>query len=57
MTLAEFEEASGMPAAELLARLGVSGDIDREEKLGRLARRHGFTLDDVRMIAGERGGE
>ncbi len=57
MTLAEFEEATGMPAAELLARLGVSGETGREEKLGRLARRHGFTLDDVRKIAGERGGQ
>jgi len=57
MTLVEFEEATGMPAVALLARLGIVGDVDPEEKLGRLARRHGFTLDDVRKIAGERGGE
>jgi hypothetical protein len=53
MTLKEFEEVRGMPYRELLAQLGLPTDIDPEEKLGRLAKRYGFTMEEVRRIAGE----
>ena len=56
MTLKEFEEARGMPYRELLMQLGLPTDIDPEEKLGRLAKRYGFTMEEVRRIAGEWGG-
>jgi hypothetical protein len=50
MTLAEVERTTGVPAGYVLRELGLAPDVSREENLGRLARQHGFRVDDVRRI-------
>lgn len=48
MTLRQVERATGIPAARILARLGLSSNVSRVETLGRLRRRYGFTLPEFR---------
>jgi hypothetical protein len=48
MTLRQVEAETGIPARRILARMGLPGNISRDEALGRVRRRHGFTLVDLR---------
>jgi hypothetical protein len=53
MTLREVQEKTGVPYEHILAKLGLPKDVLPEEKLGRLRRAHGFSIDDVRKIVNE----
>jgi hypothetical protein len=48
MTLRQVEAETGIPANRILARMGLPNDISRDEALGRVRRRHGFTLVELR---------
>jgi hypothetical protein len=52
MTLSDLERQTGVPASYVLRGLGLPPDLSREAPLGRLARQHGFQLDQVRRIVG-----
>ncbi|MBN1910648.1 MAG: hypothetical protein JW818_12960, partial [Pirellulales bacterium] len=53
MTLAEVEEATGVPAVHLLEKLGLPQDTPPNSRLGPLRRQHGFAMEDVRRIVEE----
>lgn len=59
MTLTDVERQTGVPAGYVLRELGLPADVSRDESLSRLARRHGFHVEDIRRIVGsfEPGGE
>lgn len=50
MTLAEIEEATGVPAHHIIKELGLPAGIQHDERLGRLRTTHGLVIDDVRRI-------
>jgi len=50
MSLAEVEAATGVPVDTLKSGLGLPEKTAAEERLGRLARQHGFSVDKVRDI-------
>jgi hypothetical protein len=50
MTLAEIQEATGVPADHIIEELGLPAAVEKDERLGRLRRTHGFSIDDVRRI-------
>ena len=50
MSLAELQEATGVPAAHIVQELGLPPGVKQEERLGRLRTAYGFTIDDVRRI-------
>ena len=50
MTLAEIQQATGVPADYLIEGLGLPSGVQRDERLGRLQRTHEFAIDDVRRI-------
>jgi hypothetical protein len=50
MTLREVEQATGVPAEGILRELGLPPGLSRDERLGRLKRTHGFTMEEVRRI-------
>jgi len=50
MTLAEVQEATGVPADHILRELGLPPSVEHKERLGRLRTVYGFTIDDVRRI-------
>lgn len=50
MTLDQVERATGVPARHVVRELGLPEDPAGDEPLGRLARRHGFRVEDVRRI-------
>jgi hypothetical protein len=50
MTLAEIQEATGVPADHIIEELGLPAGIQTDERLGRLKRTYGFAIDDVRRI-------
>ncbi len=50
MTLAEVQEATGVPADHILRELGLPSSVEHKERLGRLRTAYGFTIDDVRRI-------
>jgi hypothetical protein len=52
MTLNEIEQNTGVPVEHILRELELSPDIDREERLGRLKKMFGFTMEDFRTIVG-----
>lgn len=53
MTLKELSEESGVPLNTLLARLNLPDAVSADDQLGRLRRKHGFTMSDVRRAAGD----
>lgn len=53
MSLREVAQATGVPVADLIRRLGLPPDAPRDVGVARLGREHGFTVDDVRRAAGE----
>ena len=48
MTLRQVERETGIPAGRILSQMGLPGHLSRDEALGRLRRRHGFTLVEFR---------
>jgi hypothetical protein len=50
MTLNEVEELTGISAAEILKSLGLPANASKKEALGRLRRRYGFTLQELRDV-------
>ncbi len=53
MTLGEVEESTGVPVLEILRRLHLSADLPPDERLGKLRREYGFTMEDVNKIIQE----
>ncbi len=56
MTLRELQTETGVSYAEILEELYLPANTDPDERLGRLKRRYGFTLDTVRDAVRECGG-
>ena len=50
MTLHEVEEQTGVPAVVILRELGLPADLPTDEQLGRLRKKHGFEMHDIREI-------
>ena len=50
MTLREVEEQTGVPAAVILRELGLPADLPTDEQLGRLRKKHGFEMHDIKEI-------
>lgn len=50
MTLAEIQQATGVPADYIIEALGLPASVPQGERLGRLKTTHGFTIEDVRSI-------
>jgi hypothetical protein len=50
MTLAEVQEATGVPADHIIEKLGLPPGVEHDERLGKLRTAYGFTVDDVRQI-------
>lgn len=50
MTLGEVERQTGVASTRILRELGLPADLSRDEPLARLARRHGFQVEDVRRV-------
>lgn len=48
MSLSIIERETGIPAAAIARKLGLPAGVDGGESLGRLRRRHGFAMTDVR---------
>jgi uncharacterized membrane protein YedE/YeeE len=48
MTLRQVEKETGISAAAILTRMGLPADLSRDDPLGRLRRRYGFTITDLR---------
>ncbi|MDH4217797.1 MAG: DUF4405 domain-containing protein [Candidatus Aminicenantes bacterium] len=48
MTLDDLEKATNIPVAKITAALRLPSDVSREEILGRLGKKHGFSLVEVR---------
>ena len=55
MTLGQAARASGLPLAEVKARLGLPADTGADERLGRLRRRLGLSMDQIRRALGGNG--
>lgn len=53
MTLAEAAAAGSMPVEALRTRLGLPERVSADEKLGRLSREHGFSMNRVREVVRE----
>jgi hypothetical protein len=50
MSLFEIERRTGVPAQKIIEKLKLPPNVSRQENIGRLRRRYGFTLQDVRDI-------
>jgi len=50
MSLAEVQEATGVPADHIIEKLGLPPGVEHDERLGKLRTTYGFTVDDVRQI-------
>ena len=50
MSLAEIQEATGVPADHIIEALGLPADVRHEERLGALRTLHGFSIAEVRRI-------
>ena len=53
LTLRELEAQTGVPAEHVLRELGLPEELPRDERLGRLRRRYGFDIGDVRRIVAD----
>jgi hypothetical protein len=49
-TLREAAEYLGMEVPELLERLGLPPDTEPDQRVGRLLRDHGMSMDDLRAL-------
>jgi hypothetical protein len=50
MTLYEIEKQTGISAREIASKLGLPHNVSVDESLGRLRRRYGFTMQDLRDV-------
>ncbi len=50
MSLGEIETATGVPVDTLKSELGLPADISAQERIGRLSRQYGFSMDEVRGV-------
>ncbi len=50
MTLQDIERETGVSAALIVSKLGLPANVSRSETLGRLRRRYGFSVIEVRDI-------
>ncbi|MGQ9650064.1 MAG: DUF4405 domain-containing protein [Phycisphaerae bacterium] len=50
MSLGEIETATGVPADTLKSELGLPADISDQQRIGRLSRQYGFSMDKVRHV-------
>lgn len=48
MTLLELTEITGLPYQEVLKEVGIPVDVPEDEKLGRLTKQYGLTMDSLR---------
>lgn len=55
MSLAEVAAAADRPVAEILAKLRLPAQTDASERAGRLLRRHGLEMTDLRQALGLSG--
>lgn len=53
MTLRDVERATGVPARDIVAKLGLPEDVPLDESLGRLRRRYGFEIEQVRVVVAD----
>jgi len=53
MTLMEIQEKTGVPYQHIAAKLSLPEDVSSNERLGRLKKVYGFSIDDVRKIVEE----
>ncbi len=53
MSLRDVERATGVPARDIIARLGLPPDVPLDEILGRLRRRYGFEIEQVRVAVAD----
>lgn len=53
MTLREVERATGIPANDLAAKVGLPADVSLDETLGRLRQAYGFEMQAVRDAIAE----
>jgi len=53
MTLREVERATGIPAKDLAAKVGLPADVSLDETLGRLRQTYGFEMQAVRDAIAE----
>jgi len=49
-TLRDVETATGISASVIISRMGLPPETPIDETLGRLRRRHGFEIEDVRIL-------
>lgn len=49
-TLRDIENATGLPAAMIISRMGLPPETSADETLGRLRRLYGFMIEDVRDV-------
>ena len=50
MTLYEVEQLTGVSVENILRKLNLPSDIPADQQLGKLRRKYGFEMDDVRKI-------
>ena len=50
MTFRDVERATGVPARDIVARMDLPPDAPLDEMLGRLRRRYGFEIEQVRAV-------
>lgn len=50
MTLNEIGQTTGVPVNYIIRELKLAPDTDRDERIGRLKKMFGFTMEDVRTI-------
>jgi len=53
MTLREVQESTGVPYTYILQKLGLTDDISPDENLGRLRKKYGFSIEEVRRIVSD----
>lgn len=57
MSLRDIEASTGVSAGTLKSELGLPADISDQERIGRLSRRYGFNVDQVRDIVAKHTSE
>jgi multisubunit Na+/H+ antiporter MnhB subunit len=50
VTLQDLEEVTGIPSRRIIEALGLPGSISTKDTIGRLRKKHGFSLVDLRDV-------
>jgi hypothetical protein len=53
VTFQDLEKVTGIPAQRIIEALGLSGKVSPKETIGRLRKKHGFSLVDLRDVLTE----